>query len=784
MAAPANDNIANAQILTSGTQVTGNLFDATRESGESSYTSLPSGTAISNKTVWYRWYAGSATSSQIDLIGSTFDTILSLYIPLGVAVPTAYTQLQVVAGDDDAGGGAGVSKIVFTPVAGQEYWVQVSAFGSGGTGAYTLNYPTPSPRPWLNIGSGLAARNGTTSHTVSFGFTSTSGSLLLFLAYGAVTHAATGWTVVESPTSSGQLAMLTKTSAGDSSITLLHNGSNYPVGWTVYELPAGSTITTSDNAGDSADTFPTITLPGTAQVVIAARGRVAGGSETGASTTWTSPLVEDSDVFTAASGTDGLTLAVGHQIGVTATTYTPAAATTYSGTWGAGDRQRVAVAIELPSGGSGTTANAGAAAVSADAQGPAAQTAATVPAGQAAVAADGQNATAVTATSVTANAGIAGVAADGFTATTAYTVTAVAGVADVAIDGHGATVATTVTVSAGQAAVAVDAHNPNAVTVPFVTADAGFASVGADGYGPVASGSATVGAGQSAVSADAYGPAIVTAGLPGAGAAAVAVDAYSPVAEVAYAAQAGLAAVAADAHNPAPITAANAFTDVALVDVTAVNPTVSTSSSVTVNADVALVGVDAYGAGQAVVASIGQADVGADAYNATAVTVSSGTANAGAALVAADAANPAAQPAFTAGAGHAAVAADAFSASAVTVPDVVAPAGVADVAVTAAPATANPVLSVTAGAAEVGADALNVAVSTEASTVVDALTAIAAADAFAALQQVVAIAGTALVGADAYSSPKQRRPGILTAGTRRSLLVAGVIRGPTYTTGG
>ena len=48
--------------------------------------------------------------------------------------------------------------------------------------------------PWINKTSGTAARNGTTSHTISFGFTSTTGNLLVVIISGDVTHTVTGWT--------------------------------------------------------------------------------------------------------------------------------------------------------------------------------------------------------------------------------------------------------------------------------------------------------------------------------------------------------------------------------------------------------------------------------------------------------------------------------------------------------------------------------------------------------------------------------------------------------------
>lgn len=203
--------------------------------------------------------------------------------------------------------------------------------------------------PWLNMNSGVAARNGTNSHTISFGFTSTAGSLLVVLVYGPVTHTAAGWTEQLEGVTSGELSVFLKTSTGDSSITVTHNASNFPVVWTAYEFNTGSAYTTGVMAANTAsDTFPALTgLPGDAEVIIAARGRIpADPSNTQATTTWDSPFVEDADLFVADDGsTDGAYMTVGHQINYTGTSITPTATTTYA--WGTVDRQHAVFALNV-----------------------------------------------------------------------------------------------------------------------------------------------------------------------------------------------------------------------------------------------------------------------------------------------------------------------------------------------------------------------------------------------------------------------------------------------------
>jgi fibronectin-binding autotransporter adhesin len=202
--------------------------------------------------------------------------------------------------------------------------------------------------PWLNKISGTAPRNGTTSHTINFGFTSTSGSYLACFIHGAVTNTASGWTKQAGPVATGECALLTKTSTGDSSITVTHNGSNYAVHYVIYEFPAGTTLTGIDSTTGSNDTMIGLSgLPGSEQVVIGAVGRVAIGSETGASATWTAPWVEDGDLFVAASGTDGAFFTVGHQINVTAASITPTTSISYTGTWGNNQREKISVAFNV-----------------------------------------------------------------------------------------------------------------------------------------------------------------------------------------------------------------------------------------------------------------------------------------------------------------------------------------------------------------------------------------------------------------------------------------------------
>jgi hypothetical protein len=207
-----------------------------------------------------------------------------------------------------------------------------------------------SEPPWLNFNSGIAARNGTASHVIPFGFTSTSGSFLTVLLFGGVTHTNASWTERLSPVNSGELSVFTKTSAGESSFTDTINASNYPVNWAVFEFPAGTAWTngTSNSVADVNDqTWPALgSLPGAEQVVFAARGQAqsnSGGSTIAAG--WSAPWVEDYDQVTVFATTDGCWMNVAHAINRTGTSITPTS--TYSSSNATNNIQQVVFALDV-----------------------------------------------------------------------------------------------------------------------------------------------------------------------------------------------------------------------------------------------------------------------------------------------------------------------------------------------------------------------------------------------------------------------------------------------------
>jgi hypothetical protein len=214
---------------------------------------------------------------------------------------------------------------------------------------------------WLNRTAGVLARNGTDSHTLTFGsdgdapFTPTDGRFLVVVVDGPVTHGwPGGWTERLSPVNTSELSVATATASSTTSVVITHNSGNKPIAFAAYEFPAGTTWVTG---GSSADTSPSgacpdlTGLPGTAVSVFSAISIAVPSTASAISAAWTAPATEDADFFAAFSGTDGAWLSVAYEDGVTSTTKSGATlTTTVTGT--ANNAERVSFALDVPAGSS------------------------------------------------------------------------------------------------------------------------------------------------------------------------------------------------------------------------------------------------------------------------------------------------------------------------------------------------------------------------------------------------------------------------------------------------
>ena len=133
LAAPANDDFANAQVITGLTgSVSSTNIGATSEIGEPDHAGNPGGHSI-----WYSWTAPADGNVAFTTLGSAFDTLLAVYT--GAAVGA----LTLVAANDDDPGAGGVSTVSFAVSNGLTYKVAVDGF-SGKVGSVNLHWH-PSP---------------------------------------------------------------------------------------------------------------------------------------------------------------------------------------------------------------------------------------------------------------------------------------------------------------------------------------------------------------------------------------------------------------------------------------------------------------------------------------------------------------------------------------------------------------------------------------------------------------------------------------------------------------
>lgn len=178
----ANDNFANAASIsgTSGTTGLGTWQDgASFETGEPA-----SGYQTPRPTIWYSWVAPSSGYFYFNTDGSPsspasasgLDTILCVFT--ASATPAAFSNLVLVAANDDATGASGYyynSQVRLNATAGVTYYIQVSSYaGTNYNGQIQLSWlaaPPPPPAPAndrlanaqvIPYGSGFGVVTGTT----------------------------------------------------------------------------------------------------------------------------------------------------------------------------------------------------------------------------------------------------------------------------------------------------------------------------------------------------------------------------------------------------------------------------------------------------------------------------------------------------------------------------------------------------------------------------------------------------------------------------------------------
>ena len=126
---PANDNFASALVITGpeGTAAPVNTLDATRETGEPDHAN-----AGGRSSVWYRWTAPSSTNFTFETVGSSFDTVLAVYTG-------TFSNLKLIAANNDSEVGVGSSRVGIAAVAGRVYFIAADGF-DGESGSLNLSW--------------------------------------------------------------------------------------------------------------------------------------------------------------------------------------------------------------------------------------------------------------------------------------------------------------------------------------------------------------------------------------------------------------------------------------------------------------------------------------------------------------------------------------------------------------------------------------------------------------------------------------------------------------------
>ena len=149
----ANDHLRNA-VAWSGTTnfAVVNNSTATLEPGEPAHAGNKGG-----RSVWWSWYQTFPGELTLTTEGSTFDTILGIYVQSDPGSPTV-SGLTEVASNDDASGKTRTSLLRFPSQAWQTYFIAVDGYdGAIGDIHLSLGWQ-PSPAPPSNDDFGNAIR--------------------------------------------------------------------------------------------------------------------------------------------------------------------------------------------------------------------------------------------------------------------------------------------------------------------------------------------------------------------------------------------------------------------------------------------------------------------------------------------------------------------------------------------------------------------------------------------------------------------------------------------------
>lgn len=392
MVAPANDNVANAELLlTNTTQATGDTTDATQELTEVRYSdSLSPSPNTGLHTVWYRWIASRTGGAAFTTLGTAYDTVLGLYTS-AVDPPTGFSDLTVVASNDDSSSsGDTTSRVTYSVTSGVNYYLQVSGYSSVRFGPYFLNYFSPASltSPYFT-GNAITASFTTSGTTITYsGGGNTGANCWDILCVNSDNTVATpsGWTLVVSAVTNQGAYIFAKAENGVNTVAINLGGgvsTSTDAVWLRIANSSGIDTGASGSAqanGSTGSTTPAFTssaLAGSNELAVAFAALHVYAGSTPTAGSWSSGYAEQANAsFTTSPGTYG---SVAFKVPAGAAAESPA----FSWTNATNDRYLLFTAF-LPVA-SGTSAPAEATAVAVAAYNAAVSVPINAPAGQSAV---------------------------------------------------------------------------------------------------------------------------------------------------------------------------------------------------------------------------------------------------------------------------------------------------------------------------------------------------------------------------------------------------------------
>jgi hypothetical protein len=248
-AAPPNDDLANAQLVTgSNFAVAGDYTHATAEAGE------PPTDGV--RTIWYLWTAPVNLNATLATSATSAGTVLNIYQISGTSTPS-YSQFNYVASNSSGGTSTSIS---FPAAANTTYAIAVGAYSNTGNGGVTLSLSgSAGGASWVGPATPSAA--GPANDNLAGAQPLTGAQFAAVGYYGAAT------TEVDEPSSDGSHTI-----------------------WYVWTAPANLNATLSINADSSGTVLSAYQVSSTASPTYGKFNYIASNNTVGSSISLTFPV--------------------------------------------------------------------------------------------------------------------------------------------------------------------------------------------------------------------------------------------------------------------------------------------------------------------------------------------------------------------------------------------------------------------------------------------------------------------------------------------------------------